>query len=324
VRVSEANGFCVEVIFNHTSFFKPLSPLKIMEKTEIESYKKSGEITVQVIAYAKEIIKPSVKLLDVAEKIEGKIVELGGQIAFPVNLSIDEFAAHYTPGPDDESVARGLLKVDLGVAVDGYISDTAFSVDLTDDGKHKEMIELNKAALDAVLGVLKPGMKVNEIGGAVSGVVGDKYSIVRNLSGHSLDKDTIHAGLTLSNYENDNETELNDIAIAIEPFLTTGVGEIYEGKDSEIYMLQKDGAVRDSDGRKILKFVRENYKTRPFCRRWLVNAGFKKVSFVLKILTNQGILKNFPVLVEKSKKPVSQWEHSVLIADGEAVVYTRG
>ena len=311
------------LISNYTSFFKPLISIKNMDEKEIESYKKAGKIAVEVIAYAKEFIKPGMKLLEIAEKIEDKIKELGGEIAFPVNLSIDEVAAHYTPGPEDEGVACGLLKVDLGACVNGYISDTAFSVDLTEDGKHKEIIELNKKALESALKIVKAGVMVNEIGEAVSNVVGDKYSIVRNLSGHSLDKDMIHAGLTISNYKNNNDLELKDIVIAIEPFLTYGVGEIYEGKDSEIYMLQREASVRDSDARKILKFIKEKYNTRPFCRRWLVSEGFKKVSFVLKILTQQGILKNFPVLVEKSKKPVSQWEHSVLIGDGESIVYTR-
>ncbi len=306
-------------------FFKPLISLMSMDKNEIESYKKAGKIATKVVAYAKEIIKPEVKLLDVAEKIEGKIGELGGEVAFPVNFSLNEVAAHYTPSPEDDTLAEGLLNVDIGVAVDGYIADTAFSLDLTKDGKHKEMIELNEKALDAALDVVKPGVKVNEIGAAVLSVVKDsEYVIVRNLSGHSLGRNMIHAGLTISNYKNSNENVLKEIAIAIEPFLTTGVGEIYEGKDSEIYMLQKDGAVRDGDARKILKFVRENYKTRPFCRRWLVNAGFKKVNFALKILTNQGILKNFPVLIEKSKKPVSQAEHSVLVLEDGCVVYTRG
>ena len=146
--------------------------------------------------------------------------------------------------------------------------------------------------------------------------------VIKNLSGHSLDKNITHAGLTISNYRNENEQELKDIAIAVEPFLTTGAGEIYESKDSEIFMLLKEVNVRNKDARELLKFIKENYTTRPFCKRWLVKQGFKKLDFILKLLVKQDILHNFPVLIEKNKEPVSQAEHTILITD-KAEVTTR-
>ncbi len=294
-----------------------------MEKHEIECYQKAGRIAKEVKEYALSLVKPEMKLLDIAEKIEGKIAEFGGDLAFPLNLSLNEIAAHYTPCFDDETIAEGLLKIDLGVAIDGYIADCAFSVDLT-DGEFKEMIELNKKALDNALAVLKPGMEIREIGNSIQDVVeGSEFSVIKNLSGHSLGKNRIHAGLTLSNYRNDNKNKIKDIAIAIEPFLTKGEGKVYEGKESEIFMLEADRNVRDSDARNILKFIKEKYSTRPFCKRWLVKEGFKRIDFSLKILTQQGILHNFPVLIEKSKRPVSQEEESILVLDDRVEIITR-
>src|SRR3989344_929140 len=95
----------------------------------IEKLKKAGSIAKEVIIYAKSIIKKDMSLLEIAAKIEAKIVELGARPAFPVTLSINEIAAHATPTYNDSSVAYGLLKVDLGVHIDGYVADTAFSVD---------------------------------------------------------------------------------------------------------------------------------------------------------------------------------------------------
>jgi methionyl aminopeptidase len=118
-----------------------------MDKAEFDSYVKAGEIAKEVKKFARGLIKPGVKLIDVAEAVDTKIFELGGEPAFPVNLSLNEVAAHFTPAPGDDKVAEGILKVDLGVAVDGFIADTAFSVDLTEDGKFKEMIELNEKIL---------------------------------------------------------------------------------------------------------------------------------------------------------------------------------
>jgi len=290
-----------------------------MEQSEIESYKKAGEIVKEVVAYARKIIKPGMLLIDIANKIDEKILEIGGDFAFPVNLSLNEIAAHYTPSSDDKTKAEGLLKIDIGVSVNGFIADVAFSVDLTEDGKFKEIIKINEEALENVLKNLKVDSVVSDVGKLIQEKVGDKYSVIRNLSGHSLGKDLIHAGLTISNYENNNSAKLEG-AFAIEPFLTTGVGEIYEGRESEIFRLEKDRQVRDKDSREILKFIKENYNTKPFCRRWLEKSGLKKIDFSLKNMVRQGILHNYPVLVEKSKKPVSQAEHTVLITEKVEVI----
>lgn len=293
-----------------------------MEAHEVDVYLKAGKIASKVVSSAKNFIKKDMPLIEIAEKIEGEIEKLGGKCAFPVNLSLNEIAAHYTPSLNDKALASGILKVDLGVAIEGFIADTAFSVDLTDDKRFAEMISLNEKALENALKIIKKNVKVNEIGKKISETIkGSRFTAIRNLSGHSLGEDEIHAGLTISNYDNANTTELKDIAVAIEPFLTEGVGEVYESSPSEIYKLQNVASVRDRDARKILEFIEENYKTRPFCKRWL-EKKFSKVNFAISQMTKQGILHNFPVLVEKSKRPVSQAEHTVLITD-EVIVTTR-
>lgn len=293
-----------------------------MEKSEIDSYLKAGDISREIKKFAAELIKPGMKLIEIAEAVDEKIFELGGEPAFPVNLSLNEIAAHYTPVPGDETIAEGILKIDIGVAVDGFIADTAFSMDLTEDNKYKEMLELNKKILADISEKMKAGMEVRDVGDIAQEVLEEwnrekdsSFSIIKTLSGHSLAQNQIHAGLTISNYKNENKTKLNDSAFAIEPFVTTGVGDIYEGQPGGIYVLQSDENVRDRDAREILKFIKETFLSRPFCLRWIEKQGFKKVRFVLSLLVKQGILHHYPMLIEKSKKPVSQFENTFLIAD---------
>lgn len=296
-----------------------------MDESAVECYLKAGKIVQQVREYVKTIVKKDVFLIDLAEKIENKIEELGGKNAFPVNLSIDEIAAHYTPTIDDKTVASGLLKVDFGVEIEGYIADNAMSFDLTDDKRHSEMINFNNDVLGKTLDLLKVGSPIKTIGNNISFMLekNGKFRVIKNLSGHSLENDDLHAGLSVLNVKNENEFALENIAIAIEPFLTTGAGEIYEGKSSDIFILQNlDKLPRDRDARKLLEFIGENYRTKPFCKRWLVKSGFTKINFAMSMLVKDGIIHNFPVLVEKEKKPVSQSEHSVLFAD-KVYVYTR-
>src|SRR3989344_1896379 len=108
-----------------------------MEKNKII---KAGEITKEIKIFARGFIKKNLSLLEIAERIETKMIALGGRPAFPVNLSIDNIAAHYTPSYNDETKAHGLLKVDFGVHIDGWISDTAFSIDLENSQENKKII----------------------------------------------------------------------------------------------------------------------------------------------------------------------------------------
>jgi len=296
-----------------------------MEKNEIESYVKAGEIAKEIKSFAAGLIKPGMLLIDIAEGIDAKIKELGGEPAFPVNLSMNEIAAHYTPAPGDETVAEGLLKIDLGVAIDGYIADTAFSMDLTEDGRFGEMLELNEKLLAAATAVIKDGVEVHEVGDVVQDSLekwnkekSSSFTVIKSLCGHSLAQGDIHAGLTISNYRNENHTELEG-AFAIEPFVTTGVGDIYEGALGGIYVLQSDDQVRDRDARALLKYIKDTFGTLPFCERW-IGGEFRKVKFSLAMMVKQGILHHYPLLIEKSKKPVSQFENTFVLSGDKVIV----
>jgi methionyl aminopeptidase len=294
-----------------------------MKQEEFESYCKAGKIANKIREEMKNFIKQGMKLIEIAEEIDKKIEEANAKPAFPVNLSLNEIAAHYTPSKEDGNIAEGLLTIDFGVEINGYIADLAFSIDLTEDKKYKEMIELNHKILDETIKKLDTNSSVCDIGNNITELLkNSKYNIISNLTGHSLEKYTIHGEISIPNIPNQDQTKLNNKAIAIEPFLTTGTGEVIEGKPSEIFMLINKKNVRDPESRKIISFIEENYKTKPFCKRWLDKEGFR-TNFSLKLLVKEGILYNFPVLVEKSKKPVSQAEETIVFKDNKTKVITR-
>ena len=239
-----------------------------MEKSKIL---KAGNIAKQVREFAKSIIKPNIKLLDIAEKIESKIIELGGKPAFPVNLSINEIAAHYTPSYNDETKANGLLKVDIGVQIDGEIADTAFSIDLENSKENKKLIEASVSALKNSLQTIKNGISLGEIGKTIQETIeAEGFSPIINLSGHEMKEYELHAGLMIPNVDNKMSDKITKGLYAIEPFATDGNGRVVEGKSSGIYLLQDDKNVRNPEARKILNFIIEEYKTLPFCSRWIV------------------------------------------------------
>ena len=295
-----------------------------MKSEEIKDYKKAGEIASQAVKFARKIINPGMKLLDIAEKIENKIIELGGKCAFPVNLAIDDVAAHFTPGSDSKEIASGLLKIDIGVHVNGYIADTAFSLDLTKEKKYKELLASSQEALDNVLNIVKKEITLSEIGKTIQDTITSKgFSPVRNLSGHELGSYMVHAGLTVPNYENNTQAALKEGAYAIEPFSTTGTGIVYDAGKSGIYRLEKEAGVRDATARKIYNFILKEYKTLPFCERWISKKFGSRAKLALLFLEQAGILHHYAQLIEKSHAPVSQAEHTVLILKDKVEVTTR-
>lgn len=284
-----------------------------MEKTNVL---KAGEIAKQVKEFARLIVKPNMKLLEIAEKIEDKIIQLGAKPAFPTNLSINEIAAHYTPSYSDETKASGLLKIDIGVQIDGEIADTAFSLDLEDSKENKKLIEASEKALKNAIQKIKIGISLGEIGKIIQdSIESEGFSPIINLSGHEMKEYELHAGLMIPNIDNKMPEKIKKGLYAIEPFATIGSGRVIEGKPSGIYLLEDDKNVRNMEARKILDFIIEEYKTLPFCSRWIVKKFGTKSLFALKQLEENGNIHQYHQLVEVSHKKVSQAENTVLIED---------
>ncbi len=296
-----------------------------MNNQELQDYKKAGEISIKIKEFAKNLIKPGMPLLEIAQKIHQEIEKLGAQPAFPVNLSIDDIAAHYHPTLEDKTKASGLLKIDLGIHTNGFIADTAITLDLTPDNKYKELIQASEQALNNALKLLSKNPSLHEIGQKIQQTIESKgFSPIINLSGHSLDKYQIHAGITIPNYANNNKNKLQLGAYAIEPFATTGQGKIYEGPPGNIYSIIKPKNTRSPTARKILDYVWKKYQTLPFSLREIQEKFGPMSRLGIKELEQTNILHSYPQLIEKSHHPVSQAEHSfVKTKDNKIIITTR-
>tara|TARA_Y100000310_G_scaffold163847_1_gene163671 strand:- start:407 stop:1294 length:888 start_codon:yes stop_codon:yes gene_type:complete len=295
-----------------------------MTTEQFEHTRKAGSIVVQVKKYAREFIKKDMPLLEIANKIESKITELEGEVAFPTNLGINEYTAHYTPDANDETLAQGLLKVDFGVAIEGYTADNAFSIDLENSEENKNLIKASETALEKAIEAAKNKASLGEIGQAIQdAATKENFSPIKNLSGHGIEEYELHTAPTIPNFNNNNPQVLGDGVYAIEPFLTTGVGEVYDGKPSGIYELREAKNVRDPKARELLEYIGENYGTLPFCSRWLVKEFGTRALFSLKNLETAGVIHQFDQLIEKSKGKVAQTESTIIIEEGKVEVVTN-
>jgi len=297
---------------------------KDLSSKDIEDIKKAGKIAQEVVKYAKSIIKPKMLLLDIANKIEDKIIELKAKPAFPVNLSINEIAAHYTPSWNDTETAHGLLKVDIGVQINGWTADTAFSLDLEDKEENKKLIRASELALEKAIKIINNGTTLSQIGSEIeSSIKSLNVQPIQNLSGHSIEKNDLHAGLTIPNYENSSNIKIVPGLYAIEPFSTSGLGKVRDGKPSGIYKLERTGSVRDNFAREVLSFIVEEYQTLPFCSRWIYKKFSSRGLLALRQIEQSGILHHYPQLIEVSGKNVAQSEHTILITEKEKTVTTN-
>jgi len=284
----------------------------------------AGKISSEVKKYARTFVKKDMPLLEIAEKIEDKIIELGGKMAFPTNLSINDIAAHYTPSHDDKSTAHGLLKIDLGVQIDGWIADTAFSMDLENSEENKKLIQASEKALENAIKIAKENIAVGEIGKVIQETIESyEFSSIINLSGHEMKQNELHAGLTIPNIDNKQKDELKKGLYAIEPFATNGSGKVYDGKPSGIYMLIDNKNPRSPIARETLELIKKEYNTLPFCSRWIVKKLGTRALFGLKQLEENQNLHHFPQLVESSHSKVSQTEQTILIGNNEIIVTTE-
>jgi len=286
---------------------------------ELQNYLKAGEIASQVKAFAAAETKAGVKLLDLAEKIEAKIRELGAEPAFPVNLSRNTEAAHFTPSVNDVSFVgeKDLLKVDFGCHVKGCIADTAFTVDFS--GEHADLVEASNAALEAALSKIRAGVSVSEVGKAIAFEIrGRGYEPISNLCGHSLAPYVLHAGEEIPNIESGSYVLREGDVFAVEPFATTGKGRVADSDFLQIYSVIGEKKVRLPSSRAIAEHAARKYKLLPFAVRWLSNDfDVSSTSFKLALadLVRQQVIHPYYGLHESAGGMVSQSETTVIVEE---------
>jgi methionyl aminopeptidase len=281
----------------------------------IEKYEKAGKMAKEIADRSRRLVKPGARLLDIAETIEGWINE-GAKCAFPLNISLNERAAHYTPPVNDETVLgeKDVVKVDLGVHVDGFIGDTAYTIDLS--GEWGRLVEAAQEALNAAIAVVKAGVTTDAIGREVEQKIKSfGYKPVQNLTGHLLGEYELHSGLSIPNVEIPKGAVLEEgMVVAIEPFASSGDGFVHEERRTEIFSYEQDILTRNRDARQILEEVKQERRGLPFAERWLAR---KYEPFRLGIALRELILREafhtYPVLRDSPGSHVAQAEATVVV-----------
>jgi methionyl aminopeptidase len=299
-----------------------------MDDDVYEKYKLAGKVAVDARDYGVGLIKSGVGFLEVANKIESKILVEGASLAFPVNISINEIAAHFSPRHDDSLAFKkgDIVKLDVGTHIDGYIADTAVTVEV-ETHHYDDMIKASGDALDTAIGLIKAGVDLSIVGKEVEKTITSYgFKPIDNLTGHSLQQYRLHTGLTVPSVSkkfNKTVPKIDDV-LAIEPFATNGVGHVISKGVSNIYLCNQSfrlKLVRDNKSKNNFNMMIKHFKTLPFAQRW-AETIFENNDNVLRKLSFLGLIKHYPQLVEAKKGIVTQKEHTVIVKEDGCEITT--
>ena len=294
-----------------------------------EKYRRAGKIAAKVRDAGAKLVKEGANILEVVNKIESKILNDDVGVAFPVNMSINDVAAHFSPRHDDTTLVfkKGdVVKLDLGVHIDGYIADTALTVEVGTNN-YTDMMKASKEALENAVGLIKANVNLSDVGKIIEETIKSYgYKSVDNLTGHSLERYNLHSGLSIPNVSkgfNRARPKAGDV-IAIEPFATDGAGHVISGESSNIYRFQqsvRSKIIRDSKTRFLAMKIEKNFNTLPFAERWCTDF-FSNTDISLRKLLFNGCIKQYPQLIDADNGVVTQAEHTVIVNEEGCEVTT--
>lgn len=297
-----------------------------LDETEIARWREAGQIAHACLHYGRGLIQQGTTYLEVANKIEARIEQLGGRPAFPINIAVNDIAAHYTPAANDELRFNSgdLVKLDVGVHVDGYIGDNALTVEV-DTSIQGELLAASREALEVATELVRPGVQVQMIGAAVEQTIQNRGLVpISNLTGHGIARYRLHADISIPNIREMTGPKLrNGQVLAIEPFATNGAGRVGDAGNSNIYRVTKLAKVRQPQARKLLKLLQERYRGLPFAGRWIKDLMPDFSLSAFRNLIRAGLVKAYPIFAEKGHGMVSQHEYTLLVISGGCEVLTR-
>lgn len=317
------------------------------ENNKWEDFRKGAEIHRRVRHKAQSSIKPGMTMTEIADLIENSVRNyasadhtLKAGIGFPTGLSINHVAAHYTPNAGDKNVLKqnDVMKVDIGVHVNGRICDSAFTMAFNNEGRYDNLLQAVKEATNTGIKEAGIDVRLNDIGGAIQEVMesyeveldGKVYPVkcIKNLNGHNIGDFVIHSGKTVPIVANGDMTKMEEgETFAIETFGTTGNGYVLTEGEVSHYALNQDisDLTPPTDRAKsLLKTIQCNFGTLPWCRRYLDRTGEDKYLLALNQLVRAGIVEDYPPLVDIKGSYTAQFEHTILLHPDRKEVVTRG
>lgn len=218
---------------------------RVKTDEEIKAMRASGSILASTLRLLAQELKPGMSTGELADLASKELKRLGGYPAFlnypgatpfpdVICISVNDAVVHGVPSDDQILKAGDLVSMDLGVIVDGMITDGAITVVCGESTPKKdEFLQVTKKSLNAGLAVIKDGCKVGDISYAIqSSLDHHGYGIVRDLVGHGVGH-AVHEDPNIPNFgrKGTGPELVKGMTVAIEPMATLGEHGVYTDSD---------------------------------------------------------------------------------------------
>lgn len=149
-------------------------------------------------------------------------------------ISVSPVIAHGIPG--DHVLGEGeLIHIDVSAELDGYYADTGASMVVSKRDRNLEkLLDATRATLKKALGAAKAGSPLSGIGRTVQNEARRRgFNVIHELTGHGIGRSLHENPREILNFHNPHDRRLLNagLVLAIEPFLTTGLGRVFQEKD---------------------------------------------------------------------------------------------
>lgn len=319
--------------------------LNLSNSDVVTKYKAAAEICNKAIASAISSCKAGAKIVDVCQSTDGLIAKECGTIfkgkniekgvAFPTCISVNNTVGHFSPLPEDATVLKDgdVLKIDLGVHIDGWIAVQAQTILVQESfdspiaGRAADAIQAARTAFEVALRLIRPGKKVSDVAGALSKVVEDfGCNLVEGVMSHQMKQFVIDGNKCVLNRPTpehkveDAEFEENEV-YAVDIVVSTGEGKprVLDEKETTVYKraIDMEYKLKLKASRAVFSEINKKYPAMPFTVRALLTDGDSDLQKQLRLglveCLNHGLLHPYPVLHEKTGEFIAQMKGTVLL-----------
>jgi len=266
---------------------------------------------------------------------DGKKIDKG--IAFPTCISPNHCVGHYSPlvSEDDVEIKEGdIVKIDMGVHVDGYIAVVAHTLvvgagEVT--GRKADVQLAAWTAAECAVRMFKQGAKNHEITAMIAKVAeAYKCSPVEGVLSHQMKKHVIDANKVVINKATSEQQvkeatfEFNDV-FAVDIVMSSGEGKPKQLENRTTVFkrdLEQKYSLKMKTSRAFFSEVNTRFPTLPFTLR----AGKDERAWRMGVVEckNHGMFVEYPVLYEKPEEVVAQYKFTALLLPSGNVARTTG
>ena len=351
---------------------------EFLKDKDLDDFRRAASIHKIARKKALSMLYSGAKLADLVDTVENVILTLCKQdtssyylkgsnsagIAFPVGVNINNIVAHDSKYQqinnisDERIFFKGdVVKVDIGVHINGRIIDSAFTHIITDnpgihdsDNIYNAVLDASKESMFTAIKMSGPDQRLIEISESIDEII-QSYEVdmggsnlpiksVEGIGGHNIKQYQIHGGkLILSrpdpDIQGDQRMDDNEI-YAIETYATTGYGTMTQNDDmihcthfmeQSHDVIEANKSITKNDKRFYRQTELYNWiKTRnglPFAASWIPKT-IPKVEKAFKLGIPSGQLIAYPPLMDENNSVVAQFEHTIHVNERSVEILSLG